>query len=183
MLIKTTHTPSVAILLTLTQAKAQLRLDDSFDAEDDLLDGYIAAVQEDTEQYLGRPLAQTSVFEYDGFEAIMEVPALQNAAITKVEYLAAGDDGETYVLLASSGYTFTRDFENGGYLLAIKGDIPETYTSDAAVKVTVAVTCPKPVVQAMLLKITDAYEKREDITAVTFRRTSTLLLDKYRQNW
>lgn len=164
-----THFYTTAIattpLLTLAKAKKQLRIESAFTEEDELIEAYIDAAQVACQDYINRSIAERNlVLECSKFETITFERNYENDTITKIEYYAPGETELT--LLAADQYQLRKS--NIVECFDIKFlSIPETDIRDDAVIVTIKqgfalATCPKPIIQAINLRLSDFFERRED---------------------
>lgn len=168
MVIKEQIIPTEVLLVSLTEAKKQLRVDADFTEEDDLITSYIEAAQEHASNYVGfdLPLKKVviSLSSFDTFTFQSRNPL---TALEKVEFLAP--DAEEFSLLPTEQSLITPS-NTGNYLFDCKfiGTLPEL-NADALVKVKVtfnfgylANNCPKAVKQAVKILISDFYDRREN---------------------
>lgn len=172
-----TTVTATASILTLAEAKQQLRIEDDFVLEDDLIESYVDAAQESCQLYVNRSIAERDlVLEMDSFSTPITFERnYENDTITKIEYYAEGEPELT--LLDASYYKLRKSntvecfdiiFKNPETgVTSSAGDMPATAKRDDAVIVTIAQgfdvdSCPKSIIQAMKLKISDYYERRED---------------------
>lgn len=152
-------------LLTLAKAKKQLRIEASFDEENDLIESYIDAAQAACEDFVNRSIAERNlVLECSIFETITFERNYENDTIDKIEYYEPGATELT--LLADDQYKLRKS--NIVECFDIKFlSIPETDIRDDAVIVTIKqgfalASCPKPIIQAINLRLSDFFERRED---------------------
>ena len=153
-------------IITLAQAKSQLKVDDGVDYENDLIQSYIDASEEALSDYLNRCITKSNyVMELDKFETKVTFERnYENDSIEKIEYYALGDT--TLTLLPSDQYKLQKSSIVECFDIKFLS-MPATEKRDDAIIVTVsqgftAPTCPKPLIQAMKLRISDFYERRED---------------------
>ena len=163
MITNVEFTPGTLSVVTLAQAKKQLRIESSFTDEDDLIQSYIDAAVVNCENYIGGHIIPGDlVLTYDKFASPVVFEAFPLKTITSVKYYA--DDVE--VTLAAEKYALTKQNDKV-YKLRFKEDTPTTDERFDAVKITVACgfagdVIPKPIIQAIKLQIADMYEIRED---------------------
>lgn len=163
MITNVEFTPGTLAVVTLAQAKKQLRIESSFTDEDDLIQSYIDAAVVNCENYIGGHIIPGDlVLTYDKFSSPVVFEAFPLKSITAVKYYA----NDTEVTLADTKYALTKQNDKV-YKLRFKEDLPTTDTRFDAVKITIACgfagnTIPKPIVQAIKLQIADMYEIRED---------------------
>lgn len=160
-----TTTTATTPLLTLAKAKKQLRIEASFTEEDDLIESYIDAAQVACQDFINRAIAERNlVLECSNFETITFERNYENDVITNIEYYAPG--ATTLTTLATDQYRLRKS--NIVECFDIKFlSIPETDIRDDAVIVTIKqgftfVNCPKPIIQAINLRLSDFFERRED---------------------
>jgi hypothetical protein len=159
-------------VIDLAAAKKQLRQGDDFIAEDELILDYSEAAQAACEDYINRKIAETTlVIELSVFESsITFARNYENDAIEKVEYYAPG--ATVLTLLPVGQYLLRKSNILECWDLKFKPatgqtTMPATETRDDAVIITVKQgfepnKCPKPILQAIKLRIADFYERRED---------------------
>lgn len=153
-------------LITLEKAKKQLRVEVAFTDEDDLITSCIEAAQEACENFINRSIAERKFFmECDGFsKEITFERNYENDVIEKIEYYAPG--GDALLTLSTDSYFLRKS--NTTECFDIKFlSYPETDKRDDAVVITIkqgfaAAKCPKPILQAINLRLSDFYERRED---------------------
>lgn len=160
-----TTTTATTSLLTLAKAKKQLRIETSFTEEDELIESYIDAAQVACQDFINRSIAERNlVLECSKFETITFERNYENDTITKIEYYKPGETVLT--ILATDQYQLRKS--NITECFDIKFlSIPETDIRDDAVIVTIKqgfalATCPKPIIQAINLRLSDFFERRED---------------------
>jgi hypothetical protein len=153
-------------LITLAAAKKQLRQDVAFTAEDDLIVEQSEAAQVACEDYINRGISERKfVMELSVFESPLTFARnYENDEIEKIEYYAPGDT--TLTTLPADQYVLRKS--NIIECFDIKFlSMPATEVRDDAVIITVKqgftlAKCPKPILQAIKLRISDFYERRED---------------------
>jgi len=161
--------------VTLTEAKAHLRVDGS--ADDTLITALIVAARQAAEQITGRALiTQTWDLMLDAFEPTIELPMPALQSVTSVKYLDSNGAEQT---LASGNYKVDAVSEPGRIIPAYGLDWPATRDEINSVTVRfvagygAAAAVPQPIKQWMLLKIGELYENREGtqtgtVTAMPF---------------
>lgn len=162
MILRLASTPAVEPV-SIEEAKAHLRLES--DEDDDYVETLIQGAREVTEKSLGRGLVtQTWELTLDEFpdEEEIELPKGALASVTSVQYLDANGVLQT---LATTEYEVDSKSEPGKVRLAYAKSWPTTRERWNAVRVTyvvgtAAAAVPKPIYQAMLLLISQAYEHR-----------------------
>lgn len=163
MLTNVDFTAGTLEVVSLAEAKKQLRLEDSFTDEDDLIQSYIDAAVTDCENFIGGHIIPGElVLNYDKFETPVVFEAFPLKSVTEVKYFKDG----TEVTLDSSKYALTKQNEKV-YQLRFKGDLPDADKQFDAVKITIACgfkndVIPKPIKQAIKMMVSKMYEYRED---------------------
>lgn len=157
---------ATAPIITVPQAKKQLKSDDDVTYEDDLILSYIDAAQGVISNFINRTIAKAIyVMELDKFEAkITYERNYENDTIAKVEYYAPGETDLT--LMPAEQYKLQKSSVVECFDIKFLS-MPETDKRDDAVIITInqgfeASTCPKPLIQAMMLRLSDFNERRED---------------------
>jgi hypothetical protein len=174
-------TPIETPVLTLDQAKAQLRVELDWTEEDDFINDIIVQAQDVAEQYMGRPCGHSMVLECDNFDAVSAIQCLAKPEVTHVKYLP---EGETeYVVLGAENYTFEKLYRGDLYSLTFGQTLPDLAVSDAAVVVTLTTVCPPAVLRGILLILTDLYERREDRVVNMADTLAVSYLRIYKQTW
>lgn len=162
----------------------QLRIEPEYNVDDALITQYVAAATEWAKQYLGRPLAYTLVVDLDAFGVdAVEFGCLPDASLTKIEYVS-NEAGE-YSVLPADNYTFKQVFNAGHtYSVSFRGDLPALPSgNNSAVRIVMACACPEPVRSAILLRLADLYERREDRNVDEASSASVSLMRPYKQNY
>lgn len=177
-------------LVTLAQAKKQLRIEADSTDEDELIQACIEASQEACQNYINRAIAeQNFVMHLDVFpDTIGYERNYLNDTIEKIEYYAPGETELTTLdpalyKLKNSNIVECFDIKFGGVSSAV--EMPATDKREDAVVITVkqgfdVSTCPKPIIQAIKLRLTAFYEYRED-RPQGFDTASNNLLRAYRK--
>lgn len=152
-------------LLTLAQAKKQCKVGDDLIYEDDLIADYNFAAQVSAENFINRAIAQRDfVMQCDKFESIIFEANYENDVIAKVEYYAPGESELT--LLSDASYKL-RNATVIDCLQITFINVPAVDERQDAIIVTIeqgftAETCPKPILQAIRLRLSSSYVYRED---------------------
>lgn len=153
-------------LLTLAKAKKQLRIEAAFTDEDELIQSYIDAAQIACENFINRSIAKrTLTMELSAFETPFTFERnYENDVITKIEYYAPGATEKT--VLAPDQYLLRKSSLVECFDIKFIS-LPETDKRDDAVVITISQgftvsECPKPIVQAINLRLSEFYEIRED---------------------
>jgi uncharacterized phiE125 gp8 family phage protein len=167
-------------VVTLAQAKKQLRIEDDFTDEDELIQSYIDAAVELSEKFIGgHILPKIMTIKADAFQNPLVFEAFPLKEVTSIKYFDADDVEQT---LNPSEYILTKDSEKV-FRIRFKNTLPATFKRYDAVtyeiKVGMAVV-PTPIKQAIKLQIADMYERREDRVEVV-RTASASLLRPYKK--
>lgn len=162
------YTANSNLVITLAEAKVQLRLESNFTDEDDLLTGYIKAATGIAERYCSRFILDTAVSMYlDTFptDGAIQLYKGNVSGITEVTYL---DDDSAAQTWASSKY----DTDMVSIPARIFPKTNESYPSDDGsmnnVKVIYnvgwadAASVPEDIKIALKLIISQLYALRED---------------------
>lgn len=162
-------TPPATEPITLTEAKAQCRVDGT--AEDALLTIYIQSAREQCEQRIGRKLiTQTVEQRLDAFpDGEIQLEAVPVVSITSVKY----DDGDgVEQTLAGSAYVLDSAAYPGGWLQpAVDTEWPLTidYTNCVRVRYVAgfgaASDVPAPIKAWLLVTVAAMYEQRAAVDA------------------
>jgi uncharacterized phiE125 gp8 family phage protein len=172
-----------ALFLTLAQAKAQLKIEESFDVDNDLINDCIATAQAECENYAGISFARRLfVMEASNFDTIIFQQNYVNDTIQKIEYYDEANELQT---LPEANYKFKNSI-NAGCFEIIFSNTPKVYDRVDAVIVTVnqgwaVAAVPTPVKQAIKLYVSDYYERREDRGGITENTRAHSLLRPYRR--
>lgn len=161
-----TTTTATTPLLTLAKAKNQLNIEPSDQVYNELIGDFIDAAQVACQDYINRSIAERNlVLEVSDFKSPITFERnYENDTITKIEYYAPG--ANTLTILAADQYQLRKS--NIVECFDIKFlSIPETDKRDDAVVVTIKqgfalANCPKPIIQAINLRLSDFFERRED---------------------
>lgn len=170
-------TPGTLTVVTLAQAKKQLRIEESFEDEDELIQSYIDAAVVNCENFIGGHIIPGDlVLTLDKFENPVIFEAFPLKTITTVKYY---DNNGTEQTLDASKYALTKQSEKV-FKLRFKEDLPTTEKRFDAVTITVACgfagnTIPKPIIQAIKLQLSDMYEIREDRKEMLSTQAMSLL--------
>lgn len=176
---------TVPPLITVAEAKQQLKLDESWAAEDDLIQQYIDAAIITAENY-----TQTSINEAKfevkttAFFNCFKIKLTPITAIDSIKYIDV--DGAEQTLNADEYDLRNVDKYQKEIYFKNESDLPKL-NADAATPVTINITTgfatpalmKKGIRQACMLLITSFYEKRED-SVENLPKASTNLLRHYR---
>lgn len=177
-------TPPTEYPVTLTEAKAQCRVDGS--AEDTYITGLIAAATDYVEQYTSHSIMeQTLQLSMDAFTDTIMLRRGPVQSVTSVEYYDANGDLQT----ASSGdYTLDNTHDPAWIVLNSGASWPTTLDGVNAVVieyVTGFTITPPAIKHAILLLVGDWFRGRENTALGTNQPTEmphavTALLANYR---
>ena len=169
-------TAPTAALLTLAEAKAQLRVDHT--DEDTYIQALVDAAVAYFDGYSGRLgraiLEQTWRLDFEGFGSELRLPVGNVLAVSSISYYDGSDAQQT---LQTSVYQTLVD-HLGPYIALKPGQAwPSTYSRADAVRVTwtagyggAAASVPLPVKHAALMLVAHWYDNR---AAVSVRDTAT----------
>lgn len=176
--------PATQPIVSLEQAKAQLRIEPEYEIEDALIEQMAASAEAWCKEYLGRELAYTLVVDLDVFGTLpVEMTCLRDASLTKIEYVVNED--REYADLPADNYKFRKIYTGADlYEVTFKGTLPALPAgNDRAVRIHMACACPEPVRSAILLRLSDLYERREDRNVNPASDASVNLMRPYKANW
>jgi uncharacterized phiE125 gp8 family phage protein len=166
------------VIVSLARAKKHLRLESSFDEEDDLIESYISAAIEVSENFIGGHILEKNMtIKMNVFDNPLVFEAFPLQSVTSVQYYPLGS--EVLTTVAPVNYILT-SIGPKVFALRFKETAPKTAERFDAVTVIVKVgsanlKTPKPVQQAILLQVGDMYERREDRTEVIATAAMSLL--------
>lgn len=178
MVIDVQYESNVVEIVSLEKAKKHLRLEPDFQDEDDLIESYISAAIEASENFIGGHILEKEMtMKMNSFESPLVFEAFPLQSVSSVKYYSLGSEEltvlpqETYSLTAAGPKVFSIHFKN---------DSPQIANRFDAVIVTVIVgyavgKTPKPIQQAILLQLSDMYERREDRTEVIATAAMSLM--------
>jgi uncharacterized phiE125 gp8 family phage protein len=153
--------PEATEVVSLEMAKKHLRLDASFDDEDDLITAYISAAVSYCESFIGGNISATATIKMDDLPLRFKIPVFPVKTITSVSYFP--NSASEAVTLAETSYALMR-VDKSAYL-ALTIDSPALPDRFDAVTVVCEIgfdELPKTIIQAVLLLVGDMYERRED---------------------
>lgn len=170
--------PGEVEVVSLARAKKHLRLEASFTEEDDLIESYISAAIEASENFIGGHILEKDMtIKMNAFDSPLVFEAFPLQSVTAVKYYPLGSEVLTEML--PGNYSLTT-IGSKVFTLRFKESVPQTAERFDAVTVIVKVgnetaKTPKPVQQAILLQVGDMYERREDRTEVIATAAMSLL--------
>lgn len=174
------------ICVTLAQAKKQLKVKDSFTVEDELITEDIAAATMAAQNFMGRSIDKRDlIIETSSLEDIAFVFNNDNDAVTKIEYFSPG--ANSLVTLDSANYKVRTGTTVG--TKEIKLNLITGFpiaNRDDAVRFTISqgwttAQVPADIVKAIKLKVTQFYQKREEMPITATDSTFNALLRPYRR--
>lgn len=165
--------------VTLSEAKAQLRLEDAFTIDDDYINALISVARDRAEQYCNRYFTEQTVnIVYPGqfpFKVLV-LPFPDLDGVAEITYTDSEFAAQTF-----TAFTFDSDSQR-----VIADDVFPPDSRGFTVKVTTA--APVEFIgakQGMLMNITDMYELRTESVlgvSVAVNPAVDLLLHQYRVN-
>jgi uncharacterized phiE125 gp8 family phage protein len=168
-------------IISLSKAKKQLRIEQEFNDENELIQTYIDAAISATENYINGDLhTKTLTLILDEFQPSIIFEAYPVRSITSVKYW----QDDTEVTMPDTDYYVTKQNIKQSQLTF--KEQPKTDDRHDAVTVAVATgyakakDVPKPLIQAILLQISDMYERRED-RPETITTAAQALMRPYRR--
>lgn len=173
-----------ALFLTLAQAKAQLKIENSFDEDDDLINECIESAQLECENYAGISFRRRLfVMEASNFDSIIFQQNYVNDAIESIEYYDEVNELQT---LDPAQYKLRNSVNAGCFEIKFLEGVPAIFKRDDAVIITVnqgwnVAEVPTVVKQAIKLYVSDYYERREDRGGMTENTRAHALLRPYRR--
>jgi uncharacterized phiE125 gp8 family phage protein len=165
-------------VISLDKIKKHLRIETSYNDEDDLIQSYLEAAIEASENYMGGHIVEKDmVIKLDSFDSPLVFEAFPLQSIASVKYFYKNEDAQK--TMDPSLYALTSANQKV-YNLNFKESLPELKTQFDAVTITLKVgfvngKVPKTIVQAVLLKIGDLYERREDRSEMISLASQSLL--------
>jgi uncharacterized phiE125 gp8 family phage protein len=177
MITNATITPASSYeVVSLALAKMQLRIESSFTAEDTLIQSMIASAVSAAEDYMGCKIVDSDVvLNLDELEDVINIP-YPVRSVTSLKYFPTSGAEET---MPDTDYELLRFGKENGIRITAYW-IPETDTRYDAVTIAFKTgyatgTVPKPIIQAVLLQISDMYDRREDRVEVPLTMSTKLL--------
>lgn len=156
-------TPAAALAVSLSEAKAQLRIDHS--DEDTLITSMITAATETAEQITGRAIMpQTWELTLDEFPAVIELTRVPVASVTSVTYVDTAGVTQT---LTGTRLRNVDDYASALIVPAYNLEWPDTLDDVDTVKVRFvagyanAAAVPQPIKNWILINVASMYENRE----------------------
>ncbi|SHG27765.1 head-tail connector protein [Flavobacterium johnsoniae] len=175
---------AATVCVTLAEAKKHLRLGTGENPEDDLIQTYIDAAKEDRQNYINRSIdTRDFVMEVSQFETVNFAVNNDNDEVTEIKYYKQGETNAT--VLDADSYKVRPGIVVGTKTITFKTTTETEKRSDAVIIVVkqgwITADVPKPLKQAMLLRIGDMYERREDRGEVGYNSAADALCRPYRK--
>lgn len=176
MAIALTSLPAADEPITLTEAKAHLRIDAADTAEDNAITGFITAAREYCETYQGRQyMTATRVHQLDRFPSchVIRLPYPPLISITSVVYVDSAGVTQT---LDPSKYIVDAISQPGRIAPSYSNYWPATRQQIGAVTITyacgygAAADVPQRIKQAILLLVGHWWENREAVLSGTISK-------------
>lgn len=177
MITSSTITNSANEIISTAVAKLQLRLEASYTAEDTLIGIYIQAAIDAAENYInGSIQAKTLVLKLDAMPEKVVFAQHPVRSITSITYYDVDNNSQT---LSTSDYHLETLNEKENTVVFDETyntyDRPDAVTITASIGYANEAAVPKAIKQALLLMISDMYERREDRAEVNSTAAHALL--------
>ena len=180
-------TPASTYPVSLTEAKAHLKVDISTD--DTLITNLIIASTQLSEEYTNRFFINTVINQT--CTTFLDLKQLYKSKVVSVTHVKYYDSDNTLQTLASSNYVVNNQFEPAQINLVVDGSFPDIADRIDAIecKYTVgygaaASDVPNAIKQAILLTIGNWYANRESVitgrTSTELAQSSLWLLNTYK---
>ena len=180
-------TPASTYPVSLTEAKAHLKVDISTD--DTLITNLIIAATQLSEEYTNRFFINTVINQT--CTTFLDLKQLYKSKVVSVTHVKYYDSDNTLQTLASSNYVVNNQFEPAQINLVVDGIFPDIADRIDAIecKYTVgygaaASDVPNAIKQAILLTIGNWYANRESVitgrTSTELAQSSLWLLNTYK---
>ncbi len=160
-------------IIALDLVKKHLRIEPDYTDDDDLVKLYIESAIEQVVDFTERPLAlQTTVYTTDKFQDFVFERKALNDVIEKIEYRATAEGessvlpGTSYSVTQQGTETFKVSFKEKPEAVKVQIFIKQGYT---------ATDLPKVIKQAILLLVTEAYDRRDNTAAVINSKAKSLI--------
>lgn len=154
--------------ITLTEAKAQLRVESDFSDDDVWIATAITVVREQVEALTNRAIMPQSLeLAISEFEDVMQLPKPPFSALASIQYY---DENNSIQTLSSSIYQLNDFVEPAEISLAYEQTWPTVYDRPDAIRIAFsagyadAASVPASIKQAMLMLLTDLYDNRSAAT-------------------
>lgn len=172
-------TPETEIeVLTLSQAKLQLRIEDSYTAEDDLIESYINSAIASSENYInGHIQPKTLTIKYNEFFTAYEFDTYPISAIT-ISYYKKGASTLT-TLPTTDWHTVSVNKKHNVIVIDLVPQDVAVREDAVIIEATLgyedAEDVPAPIITAIKLQVSDMFERREDRAGTPIKVSQTLL--------
>lgn len=160
-------------VVSLDLVKKHLRIEPDYTDDDELIKLYIESAIDQVVNFTERPLTQqTTVYTTNKFEDFVFERKALNDAIEKIEYRATAEGessvlpGTSYSVVQQGTETFKVSFKEKPAAVSVQIFIKQGYTST---------DLPKVIKQAILLLVTEAYDRRDNNAAVINSKAKNLL--------
>lgn len=161
-------------MISLDMVKKHLRIEPDYTDDDELIMMYTQSAIEQVINFTERPLSlQTAVYTTNGFSDFVFERKSLNDKIEKVEYWATTTEGESSVLPSTSysvaqqgTETFRVTFKEKPEAVKVAIHIQQGYTAQQV---------PTVIKQAILLLVTEAYDRRDNTAAVINSKAKNLI--------
>jgi uncharacterized phiE125 gp8 family phage protein len=184
MLTNISTVPNDAIVIvSLARAKKHLRIESTYEDEDDLIQSYIDAAIAISEDFIGGHIQEKQmIIQMDKFENPLLFEAFPLQSVASVSYYPLGS--ETPEVVAVEKYSLTA-VNAKVYNLRFKDIDPAIAERFDAVNVSIKIgypsgKTPKAIIQSLLLQLADMYERRED-RAAQLATAAMVLLRPYKK--
>lgn len=163
---------SIGDLVSLSIVKKNLRIEEDFAEEDDLIQLYLEAAYDQVENFIEQPLrlittiytlADSSNFKIErkgGNDKLVKVELQQDEVFKELE-------NDEYLYFYTTDYIQINLPKKGNYKIHITSGYDEE-------------SIPNAIRQAILLIITESYDRRENTSALNFSKAN-IILSKYRK--
>lgn len=163
-------------LVSLELVKKQLKIESDFTEDDELLQVFMDSAINQVENFIERSIAkQTTIYIQPTFKEFIFERKADNDTVEKVEYWS-DENGDAVGLPTTS---FSVSNMNSELRRVSFKNLPDVDVVKVAVYITQGYdesNLPSAIKQAMLLMITESYEKRENRSAVNFTTAEKLLI-------
>lgn len=159
-------------LVSLSIVKKNLRIEEDFTEEDDLIQLFLDSACDYVENFIERPLRLiTTIYTIADSSSFKIDKKGENDKLIKVE----SQNADAYESLDDDEYKVTETPEAIQIELPKKGNYKIHITSGYDEE-----TIPSAIKQAILLIITESYDRRENTAAIHFSKAN-IILSKYRK--
>lgn len=165
-------------IVSLTDAKLQLRIEDTYTDEDTLITAQIDAAVRVAEDYInGHIYEKTLTLYYDAFPEKVVFEAYPIRSVTEVAYIPVGETN--YSTMDTALYYVTNQ-NSKQKVITFKEQPDVADDNHQAIKITVAIgyaagKVPPPIIAGIKLILSDLYEHREDRAEIANKAAHTLM--------